>query len=118
MELEDDMENKKEEKGTNGEPYIDADIRNMEISVGSQNWDLDQDPSYHSKMTSGEIEVRLPNGTRIDIQAAVEDDWDECTITIFRLNSTEINILEKSSTVTKRAQGKEFTYTQIKKVKE
>ena len=80
----------------NGEPRIDADIANMEIRMGIQNW-------VSGNMESGQISISLPNGTKVNIQAAVEGDWDNCNIDIHRLNDTEITLFEKSSTITKRA---------------
>tara|TARA_Y100000004_G_C8940780_1_gene424081 strand:- start:1615 stop:1902 length:288 start_codon:yes stop_codon:yes gene_type:complete len=75
---------------------IDADIANLKIEVGTQNW-------VSGNMESGEIYVSLPNGTKVCIQAAVDGDWNSATIKIHRLNDTEITLFEKSSTITKRA---------------
>jgi hypothetical protein len=94
----------------NGEPRIDADIANLKIEAGSLNWD-------EGNMKSGEIEVSLPNGTKVCIQASVSGDWNKCTIGIHRLNDTEITLYEKSSTITKRAQKikGESRFTKINK---
>ena len=90
------MDEHKTTKST-GEPRIEADIANLKIEVGTQNW-------VSGNMESGQIDVSLPNGTKVRIQASVEGDWNNCTIKIHRLNDTEITLFEKSSTITKRGQ--------------
>ena len=84
----------------NGEPRINADIRNMEINLGMHNWD----GSRTEGLTAGSITIRLPNGTRIDICSVLDDsDYSKAEIGIHQLNDTEITLFEKSSTITKRA---------------
>ena len=54
----------------NGEPRIDADIANLEITAGIQNW------NEHG-ITSGQITIELPNGLRIDVKCTTNDDTGE-----------------------------------------
>tara|TARA_R100001086_G_scaffold53942_1_gene24137 strand:+ start:353 stop:682 length:330 start_codon:yes stop_codon:yes gene_type:complete len=51
----------------NGEPRIDADIKNLEITAGIQNWN-------ENGITSGQIRIELPNGQTISIRCATSDD--------------------------------------------
>jgi len=82
-------------------------IENMKIEKGCQNWVV-------GEMTSGEITVRLPNGTTIDIQASVQDEWNSCNITVHWLNDTKITIHEKGSAITKKQKSnKGHTWTVI-----
>ena len=80
----------------------------MEIKAGFQNWVVDE-------MTSGEITIRLPNGTHIDIQASVQGDWNNCDIKVHWLNDTKITIHEKGSSITKKQKKSDgHTWTVIK----
>tara|TARA_R100000951_G_scaffold111668_1_gene110968 strand:- start:579 stop:854 length:276 start_codon:yes stop_codon:yes gene_type:complete len=83
-------------------------IANMEIDKGVQNWIV-------GKMESGEIEITLPNGTKIQIQSSVQGDWSSSEITIHRLNDTDLTIHQKgSSLIKKQKKSKNHTWTQIK----
>tara|TARA_S200002703_G_scaffold26221_1_gene22497 strand:- start:2625 stop:2900 length:276 start_codon:yes stop_codon:yes gene_type:complete len=84
------------------------EIKNMKIEEGCQNWVV-------GEMTSGEITIRLPNGTCIDIQASVQGEWNSCNISVHCLNDTEMTIYEKGSSITKRQKKRDgHTWTVIK----
>jgi len=83
-------------------------INNLKIEAGAQNWVVD-------KMTSGEVTIRLPNGTCIDIQASVQGDWNNCNISVHWLNDTKITIHEKGSSIAKKQKSNNgHTWTVIK----
>ena len=89
---------------------IECGIANLEVEAGTQNW-------ISGNMESGDINISLPNGTKVTITAAISGDWNSCNIGIHRLNDTKITIFEHSSTITKRArkiQGKS-KFTKIQK---
>ena len=85
----------------NGEPRLDADIRNMEVGLGLHQWD---GLTNESGLTAGSISIRLPNGTRIDITSTSDGaDFNNVDIDIHRIEDSVITVFEKSSSMTKKA---------------
>lgn len=84
-------------------------IKNLEIEEGVQNW------TNENGVESGAIDVRLPNGTFVTIQASVKGDWNSCHIQIHRLRDTEITVFHHGTKLTKRMEryDKETTWTTI-----
>lgn len=97
----------------NDEPFVKAEIDNMEVSLGTLNY------RKHG-ITSGEIKIVLPNGTRIDIQCKTHDETGTIvspTIQVFNINDTEITIFDDKVSKQK-VQFEKTTWTEIQKVVE
>ena len=97
----------------NDEPFVKAEIDNMEVQVGTLNW-RDHD------ISSGSIDITLANGTVIKIKCSTSDISGE-TITadvkIWNMNDTEIVVF--SDKVSKKTTRKELgQWTSINKVVE
>ena len=96
----------------NGEPRVDADIANLNIQPGIQNW------NEHG-ITSGQILIRLPNGQRIDVKCSTNDDTGEVIASDIKIHNmketTAITIFrekgDKLIRKTEKAEG--FIWTDI-----
>ena len=85
-------------------------VDNMTVELGVQNW-----KDYG--LTSGDISIRLPNGTRISISSVTNDESGDAVhqkIIIHRLRGTEITIHQAGSTITKKTVRSDgHSWTQI-----
>lgn len=97
----------------NDEPFVKAEIDNMKVELGFMNYKKDG-------ITSGEIEIWLPNGTRIDIQCKSIDESGDIispSIQIFDINNSEITVFDDKVSK-KRVNFRKTIWTEIKKVVE
>ena len=81
------------------------EIRNMEIKPGIHQWDGEKDG-----MTSGHVDIHLPNGTIIQIKCVQFGSGRYSSeISIHRLNDTKLTIFDKVKKSIRRVQGTIWT---------
>mgnify|MGYP003970447159 CR=1 FL=1 len=82
------------------------DILNMKIKAGVHQWD----GSDNDGMTSGSVQIWLPNDTIINITSVVFDSGrNSCEVTIHNMNDTKLNIFSKVKKSIKRVTGTVWT---------
>ena len=75
------------------------DILNMKIKPGIHQWD----GTDNDGMTSGSLEIWLPNDTVIHIDSVVYDSGrTNCEVTIHNINETKVTIFSKITKSIKR----------------
>lgn len=86
-------------------------VDNIEIELGVQNW-------KGNGMTSGDVRIKLPNGTTINIRCATKDETGKVIqqeVSIHRLRETEITVHQHGNTLTKKTEhGKLHSWTEIR----